>query len=68
MAADGTGDEFEGSFMERLLDSVESQYREEHGEDPPEEFLRRARSKIVQHVASKDREDHRGIYDALAEE
>jgi len=54
--------------MDRFLESVSERYREEHGEAPPEEFLKRARSEIISRVASKDREQHRDIYDALADE
>jgi death-on-curing family protein len=53
--------------MLKLL-AVREQYVEEHGEEPPEEFMRQARNEIVHGVASKDRDDHRDIYDALANE
>lgn len=56
------------NFMEQLLNSVREKYIEEHGEEPSEEFMRRARNKIVHNLASHDREEHRAIYDALADE
>jgi len=67
MAAEGAGDERK-PLMDRLLDSVSERYRQEHGEIPPDEFLERARSEVIRRVASKDREQHRDIYDALADE
>ena len=54
--------------MEALLRAIQEQYIEEHGEEPPEEFMQRARNEIVHNVASRDREEHRDIYDALANE
>ena len=56
------------NLMEVLLQAVREQYVQEHGEEPPEEFMQRARNKIVHNVASRDREAHRDIYDALANE
>jgi len=54
--------------MEKLLQKVREQYRQEEGEDPPEEFMADARTQILRSAAKKDRDDHREIYDALAKE
>jgi len=56
------------NLMAQLLDAVRDRYIEEHGEEPPAEFMRRARNEIVHDLASHDREEHRDIYDALADE
>jgi len=56
------------NLMEQLLNSVRDRYVEEHGEEPPVEFMQRARNDIVHNLASHDREENRDIYDALADE
>lgn len=54
--------------LQRALDTVRERYVEEHGEEPSDEFMEEARRKIILGVARKDREEHRDIYDALADE
>ncbi|NEU58758.1 hypothetical protein [Halorussus sp. MSC15.2] len=56
------------NLMEKVLDTVREEYIEEHGEEPSEEFLQNARKKILRERAKKSRDDHREIYDALADE
>jgi hypothetical protein len=56
------------NLMEKVLDKVREKYIEEHGEEPSEKFIRVARKKILQEQAKKSRDDHREIYDALADE
>lgn len=68
MAVDEPNESAPKTVLEVLLSAVREDYIEEHGEEPSEEFMHRARSEIVRNVASKDREDHREIYDALADE
>lgn len=55
------------NVMEALLSIVREQYIEEHGEEPPEGFIRDIRNELVHGIASYDREAHREIYDALAD-
>lgn len=57
-----------GNLMDELLGKVEEKYVEEHGEDPPEEFMEDARQWILKEVAQRNRDEHRDIYDALADE
>lgn len=54
--------------MQEALSRIREQYVEEHGEEPSDEFLQEARRKVVLEVARQDREEHRDIYDALADE
>ncbi|PSP77339.1 hypothetical protein BRC81_10190 [Halobacteriales archaeon QS_1_68_20] len=68
MAVDEGEDRPRANVMETLLSTIRERYVEEHGEEPPEEFMERARAKIVHGVATRDREEHRDIYDALADE
>lgn len=56
------------NLMEVLLSSVREKYIEEHGEEPSEEFMRQIRNEFIHGIASQDREEHRDIYDALANE
>jgi hypothetical protein len=56
------------NLMEDLLGRVKQMYREEHGEEPPEEFIEEARRRIVLEAAEQDRNEHREIYDKLADE
>lgn len=56
------------NVLEALLSAVREEYIDEHGEEPPEEFMRTARNEIVHGFASRDREEHREIYEALAKE
>jgi len=68
MASENSEEQPPQNLMATLLKAVRERYVEEHGEEPPEEFMRQARNKIVHDVASKDRDEHRDIYDALANE
>lgn len=54
--------------MEELLEKVRDRYREENDREPPEEFMKDARKKILRDAAKKSRDDHRDISDALADE
>lgn len=68
MAVDETDERPPKNIMEELLESVRTEYVEEHGEEPPAEFMRRVRNEIVHNLARHDREENRRIYDALADE
>lgn len=54
--------------MKRVLDRLRREYREEHGKEPPAEFINRAEVGIARHIGKADRDAHREIYDKLAEE
>lgn len=56
------------NLMPKLLEDVRELHIGEHGEEPPSEFMKKARQRIVQEVAKQNREKHRDIYDALADE
>lgn len=56
------------NLMLELLERVRDDYKEEHGEDPPEEFVEKARREIILQAAKQDRDDHRDIYEKLADE
>jgi hypothetical protein len=56
------------NLMEKILDELREKYIEEHGEEPSEEFLQEARKEVLRNRAKKSRDDHREIYDALADE
>lgn len=56
------------NLMGEILAKVEERYVEEHGEEPPEEFVEEARRRILEEVAQQNRDAHRDIYDALADE
>ena len=68
MAVEDSDESPPKNLMETLLRSIRRSYIEEHGEEPPDEFMRRARNEIVHGFADRDREEHRRIYEALAEE
>lgn len=68
MAVEDSDESPPKNLMEALLQSIRENYVEEHGEEPPEGFMRRARNEIVHGFASRDREEHRRIYEALADE
>jgi hypothetical protein len=57
-----------GNLLDELLAQAREQYVEEHGEEPPDEFLEEARTRILRRLAKKGRDEHRDVYDALAEE
>jgi len=54
--------------MKDLLEELREHYVEENGEEPSEEFMQNARKQILRGAAKKSRDDHREIYDALADE
>jgi len=54
--------------MEELLQKVRERYVEGNGQEPPKAFMESAREKILRDAAKKSRDDHREIYDALADE
>ena len=56
------------NLMEDLLGRVKQMYREEHGEEPTEEFIEEARRRKELEAAEQDRNEHREIYDKLADE
>lgn len=68
MAVENEDQELPKNLMEVLLSAVREKYIEEHGEEPSEEFMRQIRNEFVHGIASQDREEHREIYDALANE
>lgn len=68
MAVEDTEDHSPRNLMASILESIREAYVEEHGEEPSEEFIRRARNEIVHNLASKERDEHRDIYEALAKE
>lgn len=55
-------------LLETLLTQVREKYINEHGEEPPEEFEDEARKLIIRQLAKEGRDEHRDIYDALADE
>lgn len=57
-----------GNLLDELLAEVREQYVEEHGEEPSEEFLEEARTEILLTLARRERDKHRDVYDALADE
>lgn len=56
------------NLMDEMLETVEERYVEEHGEQPPAEFMEEARQWLLKEVAQQNRDAHRDIYDALADE
>jgi len=51
-----------------LLAEVLMKVRQRYREEPPEPFMKRARSEAVRRFAKERRDSHRENYDALAEE
>lgn len=56
------------NLLKRLLDRAREQYVEENGEEPPEAFMQDARELILRRLARTGRDEHRDVYDALADE
>ncbi|WP_348612601.1 hypothetical protein [Halobaculum rarum] len=54
--------------MELILRRVREEYREEHVEDPPGEFLEVARRAVLRRAAGNERDAYRQIYEELADE
>lgn len=67
-AEDDVSDEIRGTHLEDLLEEARSRYVDEHGEEPPDAFMRDAREAILREIAKRGRDDHREVYDALADE
>lgn len=69
MAADPDGSGgARNNLLERTLEATRQTYVEENGEEPPPEFMERARTAILREFAQHGRDEHRDIYDALADE
>ena len=51
-----------------LLEETRERYRDEHDDDPPTAFMQDARELILRRLAKKGRDEHRDVYDALADE
>ncbi|AGB17198.1 hypothetical protein Halru_2620 [Halovivax ruber XH-70] len=68
MAADEAAFNGKENLLETLLADFRERYVEEHGEEPPEAILHDARRDILRSLAKKGRDEHRDVYDALADE
>lgn len=56
------------NLLEEMLEETRRRYREQEGEEPPPEFMEKARTEILRRLARKSRDEHRDVYDALADE
>lgn len=56
------------NLLQEMLERARERYVEENGEEPPEEFIEEARELLLRDLASRGREEHRDVYDALADE
>lgn len=54
--------------MKKVLQKIREMYVEKEGEEPSEDFMQEARTEIIRRAAKKNRDDHRDVYDALADE
>ena len=68
MGAENDAGAVQGNLLEMMIERAREQYIEEHDEEPPEEFVRDARKTILRQLAKKGRDEHRDVYDALADE
>ena len=69
MATDrGSSERDRVNLLEQLLEEAREQYAAEHGEAPPEGFDEEARTLLLRTLAKQRRDEHRDVYDALAEE
>ncbi|MCU4741629.1 hypothetical protein OB955_22120 [Halobacteria archaeon AArc-m2/3/4] len=57
-----------GNLLDTMLERAREQYVAEHGEEPPDELIADARESILRRLAKHKRDEHRDIYDALADE
>lgn len=57
-----------GNRMEELLEAVRDRYVRQHGEEPSKDYMEAARKEILRTSARKNRDEHRDVYDALADE
>lgn len=67
-AEDETRERPSGNLLEVLLERARERYVDENGEEPPEEFVEEARELILRNLARSGRDEHRDVYDALANE
>ena len=56
------------NLLEVTLERAREQYIEVNDEEPPEEFMEDARELILRRLAKHGRDEHREVYDALADE
>jgi hypothetical protein len=56
------------SLLDTALERVRERYVEEHGTEPPEELMEAARKRVLRELAKEGRNEHRDVYDALADE
>jgi hypothetical protein len=56
------------NLLQELLERTRERYIEENNEEPPEEFMKEARNLVLRKLALSGRDEHRDVYDALAEE
>lgn len=56
------------NLLQQMLSRARERYVEENDEEPPEEFVEEAREVILRELASSGRDEHRDVYDALADE
>lgn len=56
------------NLLEEMLETARKRYVEEEGEEPPADFMEEARKEILRRLARKGRDEHRDVYDALADE
>jgi len=56
------------NLLEEALEETRERYRDEHDDDPPTAFMQDARELILRRLAKKGRDEHRDVYDALADE
>jgi hypothetical protein len=69
MAADSRDtDDERRNLLEEALEETRERYRAERGEEPSEAFMEDARRLILRQLAKKGRDEHRDIYEKLAEE
>lgn len=68
MAAERDKPPQDTNLLEEMLAATRKRYIEEEGEEPPAKFMEEARTEILRRLAQKGRDEHRDIYDALADE
>jgi len=68
MATETDSDTGRQSPLDEALERVRERYVEEHGTEPPEEMMKDARKRILREFAKQSRDEHREVYDALADE
>jgi hypothetical protein len=67
-AEESDTNEMSRNLLEEALEETRERYRDEHGDDPPAAFIEDAREMILRRLAKKGRDEHRDVYDALADE